>query len=51
MFDWILDTEVLPMLLWQLAQYVLNRAAPSLAIGAGVGVTVDPDPASAVAIA
>jgi hypothetical protein len=51
MYDWIVDTEVLPMLLWQLAQYVLNSVAPSLAAGAGVGVGVVPVPARAVEIA
>jgi hypothetical protein len=49
MYDWIVDAEVLPMLLWQLAQYVLNSVAPSLA--AGVVPVVVPVPARAVEIA
>jgi hypothetical protein len=47
MADWILNKEVLPMLPWQLAQYVLNSVAPLLVV---VPVPV-PAPARAVEIA
>jgi hypothetical protein len=47
--DWIVEAEVLPMLLWHLLQYVLNSAAPSV-VAVPVPVPV-PVPARAVAIA
>jgi hypothetical protein len=47
--DWMVDAEVLPMLLWHDEQYVLNSVAPSVT-GVPVPVPVPPVPASAVAI-
>ena len=49
--DWMVDADVLPMLLWHLLQYVLNSVAPSPAVVVVPVPAPAPVPARAVEIA